>query len=72
MNWPGNLNDEPPRVVVIDPAISSGRPVVNGTGVMADVIVGRFNTGEGVESIADDYGLQVSQIEEVIRYAPAA
>jgi uncharacterized protein (DUF433 family) len=72
MNWPGQLNVEPPRVVVIDPEISSGRPIVNGTGVMAEVIVGRFNTGEGVESIADDYGLRVSQVEEVIRYAPAA
>lgn len=72
MNWPGDLNSDPPRVVVIDPAVSSGRPVVNGTGVMAEVIVGRFNAGEGVESIADDYGLEVSQIEEVIRYAPAA
>ena len=72
MNWPGDLNVDPPRVVVIDPEVSSGRPVVNGTGVMAEVIVGRFNTGEGIGSIADDYGLQVSQIEEVIRYARAA
>jgi len=72
MNWPGDISIDPPRVVVIDPAISSGRPVVNGTGVMAEIIVGRFNLGEGVESIADDYGLKVSQIEEVIRYAPAA
>ncbi len=72
MNWPGDIKSDPPRVVVIDPAVSSGRPVVNGTGVMAEVIVGRFNTGEGIESIADDYGLRVSQIEEVIRYAPAA
>jgi len=72
MNWPGDLDSDPPRVVVIDPGVSSGRPVVNGTGVMAEIIVGRFNSGEGIESIADDYGLQVSQIEEVIRYAPAA
>jgi uncharacterized protein (DUF433 family) len=72
MNWPGDITTDPPRVVVIDPAVSSGRPVVNGTGVMAEVIVGRFNTGEGVESIAEDYGLKVSQIEEAIRYAPAA
>lgn len=72
LNWPGDIKAEPPRVVVIDPAISSGRPVVNGTGVMAEVIVGRFNSGEGIDSIADDYGLHVSQIEEVIRYAPAA
>jgi len=72
MNWPGNLNNDPPRVVVIDPAISSGRPVVNGTGIMAEIIVGRFNSGESIESITDDYGLKVNQVEEVIRYAPAA
>jgi len=72
MNWPGDLANDPPRVVVIDPAVSSGRPVVNGTGIMAEVIFGRFNTGEGIESIAADYGLKVSQIEEAIRYAPAA
>jgi uncharacterized protein (DUF433 family) len=72
LNWAGDVNQDPPRVVVIDPAVSSGRPVVDGTGVMAEVIFGRFNTGGGVESIAEDYGLQVAQIEEVIRYAPAA
>ena len=72
MNWSGDIGAEPPRVVVIDPAISSGRPVVNGTGVMTDIIVGRFNSGEGIESLADDYGLKVAQVEEVIRYAPAA
>ncbi len=72
LSWTGDVKNEPPRVVVIDPAISSGRPVVDGTGVMAEIIVGRFNTGEGVRSIAEDYGLQVAQIEEVIRYAPAA
>ncbi|HKV24677.1 MAG TPA: DUF433 domain-containing protein [Candidatus Acidoferrum sp.] len=72
MTWPGDIEQDPPKVVVIDPAVSSGRPVVNGTGVMAEVIVGRFNTGEGIESIAEDYGLKVAQIEEAIRYAPAA
>lgn len=72
MNWPGEPNQDPPRVVVIDPEVSSGRPVVNGTGVMAEIIVGRFNTGEGISSIADDYGLEVAQVEEVIRYARAA
>jgi uncharacterized protein (DUF433 family) len=72
MNWQGNLSNDPPRVVVIDPAISSGRPVVNGTGIMAEIIVGRFNSGESIESITEDYGLQINQVEEVIRYAPAA
>jgi uncharacterized protein (DUF433 family) len=72
MNWEGRFEQEPPRVVVIDPAVSSGRLVVAGTGIIADVIVGRFNAGEGWESLADDYKLTIAQIEEVIRYAPAA
>ncbi len=71
-NWPAEMKSDPPRVVVIDPDVSSGRPVVNGTGVTAEVIVGRFNTGEGVGRIAEDYGLNVSQVEGVIRYARAA
>lgn len=72
MNWSGDPTSDPPRVVVIDPAISSGRPVVAGTGVMAEIIIGRFNAGEGSEKIADDYNLRVKQVEEVIRYATAA
>lgn len=72
VNWSGDLAADPPRVLVIDPAISSGRPVVTGTGVMAEIIIGRFNSGEGSGRIADDYGLQVDQVEEVIRYATAA
>jgi uncharacterized protein (DUF433 family) len=72
MNWSADMSIDPPRVVVIDPDVSSGRPVVNGSGVMAEIIAGRFDTGEGISSIADDYGLNVSQIEEVIRYARAA
>ncbi|MHB8539607.1 MAG: DUF433 domain-containing protein [Candidatus Acidiferrales bacterium] len=72
MSWPGDPAVEPPKVVAIDPRISSGRPVVNGTGVMAEILIGRFNSGEGIQSIADDYSLEVLQIEEVLRYAPAA
>jgi uncharacterized protein (DUF433 family) len=70
--WVNRPGEEPPKVVVIDPSISSGRPVVHGTGVMAKILPGRFRAGEGIEELARDYGLQSSQIEEVIRYAPAA
>ena len=70
--WVGSAGQEPPRVVVIDPAISSGTPVVYRTGIMAKILAGRFRAGEGIEELARDYGLQNSEIEEVIRYAPAA
>lgn len=70
--WVNRPGEEPPKVVVIDPSISSGRPVVYRTGIMAKVLAGRFRAGEGIEELARDYGLQNSEIEEVIRYAPAA
>jgi len=72
MDWVGRPDEEPPRVVVIDPKISSGRPVVHGTGIIATILAGRFRSGESIEELARDYGLKINQIEEVLRYAPAA
>ena len=70
--WVDRADHEPPKVIVIDPAISSGTPVVYRTGIMAKILAGRFRAGEGIEELARDYGLQNSEIEEVIRYALAA
>jgi uncharacterized protein (DUF433 family) len=72
MDWPIQKEEEPPKVIVIDPKVSSGRPVVFGTGIAITYLSGRFKLGEGVEDIATDYGLQKTQVEEVIRYASAA
>ena len=71
MDW-DRLYDEPPRVIVINPKVSSGRPVVQGTGVVTTIVNSRFRSGEGIEELSQDYGLKPAQIEEVIRYANAA
>ena len=57
-----------PRVLVIDPRISFGRPVIVNSGVPADVIIDRFRAGEALEDLADDYGFSHQQIEEILRY----
>jgi len=72
VDWPITKEEEPPKVIVIDPKVSSGRPVVVGTGIAITYLSGRFKLGEGVEDIATDYGLHKTQVEEVIRYASAA
>ena len=72
MDWQGMPQEEPPKVVVINPKISSGRPIVHGTGVVTSIIYGRFRAGESPIELARDYGLQTEQIDEVIRYATAA
>jgi uncharacterized protein (DUF433 family) len=64
---PTPKTDEP-RQILIDPLISFGRPVLAGTGVPTDIIVGRFYSGDSMEKLAEDYGLKESQVEESIRY----
>ena len=62
-----------PKVIVVDPRISFGRPVVAETGVPVSIIVGRYRAGEDVAAIAKDYGISVDQTHDAIRTAiPAA
>lgn len=61
------LNLEEPKVVVIDPYVSFGRPVLVGTGIPTAVIAERYKVGESIDELASDYGRERLQIEEAIR-----
>lgn len=61
-----------PRIVVVDPRISFGRPVIDGTAVRTEVVARRLKAGESVADLAGDYGVEVREIEEAIRYELAA
>jgi uncharacterized protein (DUF433 family) len=56
-----------PRLIVIDPRISFGRPVLAGTGIPTASIAERFKAGEPIEELADDYGRSAAEIQEAIR-----
>jgi len=56
-----------PRIIVIDPSISFGRPVLVGTGIATTIIAQRYKAGESIEELAQDYGRSISDIEEAIR-----
>jgi uncharacterized protein (DUF433 family) len=60
------------KSVVIDPYVSFGNPVINGTGIPTSIIASRFLAGDSVTDIARDYGRQTFEIEEAIRYERAA
>lgn len=60
--------DNAPAIVVIDPALSAGRPVITGTGLATEIIAERCKAGEMVAELARDYGRQETEIEEAIRY----
>ena len=62
-----------PRIVVIDPRYSFGRPVLAKTTIRTAVIAQRYLAGESIESLAQDYGRSALEIEEAIRSeVPAA
>ena len=59
---------EDPKLVVIDPAVSFGSPVITGSGVRTLVVARRIKGGEPFSEVANDYLLDQSQIEEAVRY----
>jgi uncharacterized protein (DUF433 family) len=56
-----------PRVVVMNPTISFGRPVIAGTGIPVSSIYERYRAGDSVADLAQDFRLAISAIEEAIR-----
>ena len=56
-----------PSMVVIDPALAAGRPVISGTGLATQVIAERWKAGESVNRLAYDYGRREAEIEEALR-----
>lgn len=56
---------EQPKLVVMNPRVSFGRP--NVAGVPTSVIWSRYRAGDSITHLAEDYGLTAEQIEEAIR-----
>ncbi len=67
--YPFTRNDmrHAPKLVVIDPQLSFGRPVIAGTGLATEIIAERYKAGESLDELAQDYGREKAEIEEVIR-----
>lgn len=57
-----------PTVIVIDPSIEFGRPIVATAGVRTDVIGDRFAAGDTPRDMAEDYGVSEEEILEALRY----
>ena len=64
---PKELEDEP-KLVLIDPRISFGKPVLVGVGVPTAVIADRNDAGESIGELAKDYGCEASIIKQAIDY----
>lgn len=59
--------DRAPKIIVMDPAVAYGRPVVVGTRITSQMIFDRYSGGESLNDIAVDYDLDISRVEEALR-----
>jgi uncharacterized protein (DUF433 family) len=57
-----------PRIVV-DPEIRSGKPVIAGTRVPVDLIVGKLAGGMSTSEVADEYEISLDDVLAALRYA---
>lgn len=63
----GEREAEGPRIVVIDPRVSFGKPVIVGTRIPTRAVYDRWAAGDSVEDLAQDFARPALQIEEAIR-----
>jgi uncharacterized protein (DUF433 family) len=57
-----------PRIVV-DERVRSGKPVIEGTRVPVDVVLGKLAGGMPAEAVADEYGLTREDVLAALAYA---
>ena len=53
--------------IAFNPLLSSGKPVLRGTGIMVQVLAARKDSGESYSELAQDFGLEQSDIEQAIQ-----
>jgi len=57
-----------PRKIAIDPRIAFGRPIVVGTRIPTRTIADRYEAGESPDAIAADYGCDLAQVHDALRF----
>jgi uncharacterized protein (DUF433 family) len=57
-----------PKVVMIDPMISFGRPILKDSGILSSVLAGRYRAGDSLAILARSYGRAESEIKEAVEW----
>lgn len=55
--------------VVCDPLRSFGRPIFVHGGTRVDDVIARFQTGDSIEDLTEEFGVSISDIEDALRVA---
>jgi uncharacterized protein (DUF433 family) len=56
-----------PKIIVIDPYISFGRPAITRRGIATSIVAERYKAGESIDELAQDYACERAHVEEAVR-----
>jgi len=59
----------PIEKIVIDPKIRHGKPVIRGTRVSVDVVLGSLAGGMSIEEVCEEYGIEREDVLAALGYA---
>ena len=55
--------------VALDPAVQFGKPVIVGTRVPVDVVIGHIAAGDTIDEVMREYRLKKDEVYAALRYA---
>jgi len=55
--------------IVLDPAIRHGKPVIRGTRVPVEIVVGSLAGGMSIEEVMEEYGVSREDVLATLQYA---
>lgn len=70
--WMPDPTAGPRRTIVIDPAVSFGRPVTTARGITTAVLADQFDAGALLEELAADYGFSTEEVDDALAFERAA
>lgn len=62
-----SISADQPRTIVMDPLRGYGRPVIATTGIRTSIVAERYRAGESAHALAQDYNVNIEQIEDAVR-----
>jgi uncharacterized protein (DUF433 family) len=55
--------------ITVDPKVKFGKPIITGTRVPVDLIVGKIAGGMSIEEVMQEYDLKHEQVQAALKYA---
>jgi uncharacterized protein (DUF433 family) len=55
--------------ITIDPNTQFGKPIITGTRVPVEIIIGHIAAGETIQAVAAEYGISEQDVQAALKYA---